>query len=86
MIQSAGCSDWHSLNSIFVERSDCLKKETLNLESVKPLLLHSFAWINLPMVITYALYDNLVPDVWKVNEGITQSNQEAKIDNLQRRI
>lgn len=47
MIQSAGCSGRRSLDSIFAERSGRLEKDTLNVEYVKPLLLHIFAWINL---------------------------------------
>lgn len=47
MIQSARCSGLRSLNSIFAERSGSLKKDTLSVEYVQPLLLHIFAWINL---------------------------------------
>lgn len=77
MIQSAGCSDWHSLNSIFVERRIALK-ETLNFRKFYPFLLPIFAWINLLMVVTYALYDNLVPNVWKVNGKVLSLTRRLK--------
>lgn len=73
----------HSLNSIFAERSDSLKKDTLNVEYVQPLLLHIFAWINL--LNGHALKDNLEPNIWKVNERITQPNSEAEIEQFPER-
>lgn len=37
------------------------------------------------MVITFALTDNLEPNIWKVNEGITQPNSEAEIEQFPER-